>query len=265
MRPLYIEARRHRTVSLEGPALRIDEPQTAPRTYPLARLDRVVCRGTPRWKTNALTACMEAGVPVTFLTRGGRVVGTCFGQRVRDLGLTEQLWSFLAHGEGCDALRDWVRAQERREILEAHAKSGVAPSPAPRDIPTWQCVRDELNAQGSHAAAIRDALIGLTRAHVHAHLARRVSPAFLGRHPSCPDLGEDVLAIARWRIVPHVPSMIRHYERHQNKLANPNAFQAWTVRQYEAVSPSIEKLLSQLTSDLEFWLARFTDMGIDGP
>jgi len=198
----------------------------------------------------------------------GPTIDTDWAYRGVDAAIMENdyLRIVLLPGKGSDVIEFRDKRRDTNVLFDPPwewtppADRGV---PA-EDVTTWQPVTDEFNAQGAHAAAIRDALIGLTRAHVRAYLARRISPAFLGRHPACPDLGEDMLAIARWRIVPHMPSMIRHYERHQNKLAKFDTFQSWIVGQYESISPSIDKLVFQLTLGLELWLTRYTDIGVDG-
>src|SRR5690349_18602452 len=67
-------------VLAEGPALRIRRSGIADAFAPLGRLARVVVHGVRvQWRTEALVACLNAGVLVIFLGSHGDIYGLCIG------------------------------------------------------------------------------------------------------------------------------------------------------------------------------------------
>ena len=114
---LYLDGRRPLSVCLDGPALRVSGPGQADGRYPLRRLSRVVASGHVDWRTNALLACMQGGVPVTFLDVDGRPFGSCLGHLLRPLALADRLRELLARPDWRELYGNWFAATERRQIL----------------------------------------------------------------------------------------------------------------------------------------------------
>lgn len=85
-KPLYLKGQAGTRVEVDGPALRVRQPERAVQWFPLARVARVVSSGAVAWDHRALLACAVAGAPVVFLNRDGSVRGYFFGsdQRSRD-------------------------------------------------------------------------------------------------------------------------------------------------------------------------------------
>lgn len=85
-KPLYLKGKVGTRVEVDGPALRVRQPERAVQLFPLARVARVVSSGAVAWDHRALLACAVAGAPVVFLNRDGSVRGYFFGsdRRSRD-------------------------------------------------------------------------------------------------------------------------------------------------------------------------------------
>src|SRR6516162_9155783 len=117
LRPLYLD-RGAATVRLEGPALVVDQPDAAEGRFPLRLLSRVVVRGPVPWSMEALFACLASGVPVTFLSLDGAVVGLCLGRERREESLAMLLDRLLAEPDWAEIYGRWSKAVERRAIVE---------------------------------------------------------------------------------------------------------------------------------------------------
>jgi hypothetical protein len=132
-KPLYLQGRNGLEVELDGPALRIRQPERAATFYPLARLARVLSKGGVRWSCDALLACADAGVPVTFLDGDGGVRGYLFGPSSGDHELYRRLRAWLRRADGLSRYTDWRRmmtSYARRALERQLQQRGVCPGPA---------------------------------------------------------------------------------------------------------------------------------------
>jgi CRISPR/Cas system-associated endonuclease Cas1 len=82
LRPLYLDCGAA-ALRLEGPALIVDQPDSAEGRFPLRLLSRVVVRGPVPWSMEALFACLASGVPITFLSLDGAVIGSASAATAR--------------------------------------------------------------------------------------------------------------------------------------------------------------------------------------
>jgi hypothetical protein len=187
-------AERPVAVLLDGPALRLRRAGMADVFAPLPRLSRVVVHG-PRvqWRTEALLACAEAGVPVALLGRRGALLAVLVpmtppAQR-RDLAAALDAAASLPGFRR--RLEDFCRAETRRAVLEALRAEGRGPDGL--DLRPGVMVRLWLGAgtEGAPAQAAWTLLRGLGAAAVAEGLARRgVGPQFLARRSGCFPLPE---------------------------------------------------------------------------
>lgn len=131
-KPLYLQGQNGLAVDLDGPALRIRQLEQAAVFYPLARLARVLSKGGVRWTCDALLACAEAGVPVTFLDEKGGVRGYLFGPSSGGGALYLRLRACLRRPDGLKRYADWRRlmVDHARRALERQLRQvGVCPGP----------------------------------------------------------------------------------------------------------------------------------------
>jgi len=115
VKALYLDGRRPLTVRLDGPALRVHAPEQADRLFPLQRLGRVIVSGQVAWATDALLACADRSVPISFLSREGRLRARLLGRpRARPvLPLGESLEALLEE-QGPRRYRDWMTGHAQR-------------------------------------------------------------------------------------------------------------------------------------------------------
>ena len=74
-KPLYLDGAQLRKLSLEGPALKVEDTLGRLRYYPLARLSRIILRGDLSCETEVLEALLAAGLPLVIVGRGGEPLG----------------------------------------------------------------------------------------------------------------------------------------------------------------------------------------------
>lgn len=117
MKTLYLDGTRGAEVVLDGPALRVRTPGRADGLYPLGRVSRVVVCGAAEWRTEALLACADRGIPVTFVERDGRPRAWLVPMLPRPLPLTERIQELLARPDWASRYQDWRRHTERKIIL----------------------------------------------------------------------------------------------------------------------------------------------------
>lgn len=126
LRPLYLDPAVAWQVRLDdGVALGIAAEGRARSLYPLRRLSRVVCGRHAQWRTDALLACLEAGVPIVFHDAHDDPIGWCFGARRRETTLAQLLREGLAQADWDERCAAWQRALGQREMLAALAHAGV--------------------------------------------------------------------------------------------------------------------------------------------
>ncbi len=131
-KPLYLQGQNGLAVELDGPALRVRQPERAAVFYPLARLARVLSKGGVRWTCDALLACADAGVPVVFMDGEGGVRGYLFGPSSGEDGLYQRLRAGLCRSDGLSRYADWRRVMAghaRRALEQQLRQAGVCPGP----------------------------------------------------------------------------------------------------------------------------------------
>lgn len=115
-RALYLAAGMAWRVTLDdGVALRVEAPGRARSLYPLQRLSRVQSDARAQWDSEALLACLKAGVPVVFHDTHGDAVGWCFGPRRREATLAQLLREAVREPQWPDVWRAWRQQAGRRE------------------------------------------------------------------------------------------------------------------------------------------------------
>ena len=127
---LHLDAARNPVaVLLEGPALRLRRSGLADVFAPLPRLARVLVHGTRvQWRTEALLACAQSGVPILFLEPRGRlaaVLAPVAPPAVRS-DLAALLDAAATRPGFRGQLEDFCRAELRRAALAALRAEGCA-------------------------------------------------------------------------------------------------------------------------------------------
>lgn len=126
MKTLYLDGARELRVMRDGPALRVRASGASDRFFPFCRITGVVVSGRVEWQIDALLACADAHVPVSFLTGHGHPRARLLGASVEHdpLGMHDAFIALLERDDGRDRYGNWIRAQVRRAVLE-HIRSGA--------------------------------------------------------------------------------------------------------------------------------------------
>jgi hypothetical protein len=258
LRPVYID-RGAAAVRLDGPALVVDEPARSEGRFPLRLLSRVVVRGPVPWTMEALFACLAAGIPVTFLSLDGEVVGLCLGRDRPEESLTMLLDRLTGEAGWAEIYERWCRAAERRAIVEALRR--LTPPPGgPGDGADLRpdAVRALLLARlpGGDTPGARSALRrldGFLCAHLAELLARAGVPlCYRGGRGAALDLRPAFRAALRWYLWAPLGRWLELQDRH------PPTDRARARRRsaasYEAAAPQVAARFRRLLGSLDRFL-----------
>jgi hypothetical protein len=136
-KPLYLSGGGELTVDLDGPALRVRQEDRAAMCYPLARVGRVISRGSVKWDSDALLACAKTGIPVLFQLHDTEVCGFLFGWSASDDALFRALRTRLGRPGGGKVYLGWQRAMtEQALIVLAQQMPEMAGANSAED---WRC------------------------------------------------------------------------------------------------------------------------------
>jgi hypothetical protein len=253
LRPVYID-RSAAAVRLDGPALIVDQPERAEGRFPLRLVSRVVVRGPVPWSMEALFACLAAGVPVTFLSLEGKVLGLCLGPDQPEESLAALLDRLTGEPAWRDIYARWRKAAERRAIVEAADRFGL-----PRDGDLRPAaVRTAIAAQlpggdtpGSRSALQR--LDGFLAAHLQELMGRAGIPlCYRGGRGSALDLRPAFRAALRWQLWLPLRRWLGLQQRHPPH--DRTRARRRIIAQYEAAAPQIAARFRRLLISFDRFL-----------
>lgn len=251
-KPLYLHGHQPLAVALDGPALRVTQAESADRLFPLERLSRVVASGEVAWSTEALLACADHGVPVSFLRRDGvlraRFLGRPRGQP--PVELREALEALLDEASGVGRLRDWLAGQSSRARLALARRLHGAPIGADAHE-----LREHLRAQARRYAPeeglrLLDARLAALLATDVARLLQRAGVAWDDPLTAVHgvDLVRGLAEVVAWEL--QVPKLRYLWHRHRVAERNGEGYPVVTVRAvahfYESQAPLVETAVGQL-------------------
>jgi CRISPR associated protein Cas1 len=252
LRPLYLD-RGAAAVRLEGLALIVDQSDTAEGRFPLRLLSRVVVRGAVPWSMDALLACLAAGVPITFLSLDGSVIGLCLGRERPEESLAMLLDRLLAEPGWAEIYGRWSRAAERRAIVEVARRLAL---PLGTDLRP-EVVSGLVAAQmpGGDTPGARSALRrldGYLAAHLSELFARAGMPfAYRGGRGSPLDLRPAFRAALRWYLWPPLQRWLELRREHPTPRGGASAQRRRVAAQYEAAAPQIAARFRRLVASLD--------------
>ncbi|WP_439578180.1 hypothetical protein [Elioraea sp.] len=244
-------------VLVEGPALRLRRQGIADVFAPLPRLARVVVHG-PRvqWRTEALMACLEGGVPVLFLGARGTLAGALVP--VHPPAARADLAALLDAAASAPGFRrrleDFCRAEERNAILALVRREGGGSCDIGADLRPAAVRRRCLEGcvAPAVAAALANLMSGLASAMVAEALARRgAGPQFLMRRTGGFGLAEALGRVLAWHLWPPVRSLAATAELDAAGVLMPPSRRA-AIRAFETaeLAPRRDRLLARLAAVL---------------
>jgi hypothetical protein len=116
MRPLYIQGTAGTLIKLDAPALRILAPNRADLLFPLHRVSRVIVSGTAIWDTEALLACADQGITVSFLNEVGELRARWLGKNGERQTIFQRLTDLIGRPDGKCQYESWFMAMEQMAI-----------------------------------------------------------------------------------------------------------------------------------------------------
>ena len=254
LRPLYLD-RAAAAVRLDGPALIVEQPASAAGRFPLRLLSRVVVRGPVPWSMEALFACLAGGIPVTFLSLDGAVVGLCLGRDRPEESLAVLLDRLTAEPSWTEMWERWRKAAERRAIIEAARRLAL---PVGADLrPETVAVLAAAQLPGGDTPGARSALRrldGFLCAHLAELFARAGVPlCYRGGRGSALDLRPAFRAALRWSLWAPLAGWLDLQRRHPPGRDRTTARRR-IAAQYEAAAPQIAGRFRRLLAALDRFL-----------
>jgi hypothetical protein len=252
LRPLYVD-HGAAAVRLEGPALIVEEREAADGRFPLRLLSRVVVRGPVPWSMEALFACLAGGVPVTFLSLDGQVVGLCLGRDRPEESLAMLLDRLLAEPDWGEIYQRWCRAAERRAIVEVASRLALP-------------VGTDLRPEGVHGLAARQMpggdtpgarsalrrLDGYLAAHLSEMFTRAGVPLeYRGGRGSPLDLRPAFRGALRWYLWLPLRRWLELQQAHPVARGAASAARRRAAAQYESAAPQIAARFRRLLASLD--------------
>lgn len=113
------------SVQLDGPALKISKDHTANRWFPLQRISRVVSSHTVDWATSALIACAQAGVSVSFLDAGQRLVARVLGRNLACESVAQLVSKRTSSPDWSTSYATWCDAMHRMALRSLVRRTGL--------------------------------------------------------------------------------------------------------------------------------------------
>jgi hypothetical protein len=219
----------------------------------LRLLSRVVVRGPVPWSMEALFACLASGVPITFLSLDGTVIGLCLGRDRPEESLAMLLDRLLAEPGWADIYGRWYRAAERRAIVEVARRLAL---PVGTDLrPEVVCALAAAHLPGGDTPGARSAmrrLDGFLAAHLCELFARAGIPLeYRGGRGSPLDLRPGFRGVLGWYLWLPLRRWLELRQTHPEPRGGASAARRRAAAQYEAAAPQIAARFHRLLASLD--------------
>ncbi len=241
MKPLYLNGSEPIQVSLDGPALRVSTPGSAVLRFPLRRVSRVIANGKASWSTEALLACADQGISVSFLARDGTTRARWIGRPDDRDGFLQRWQDFQDRPDWTDLFRQWSRAARRRAIRMCAWRMGWSPKTDSRSITRFlvQSLDGDRSAVGLRQA--NRILRGLAGARAVEVLVQR---GFSAPATSLACLVPVLVTVVTWSLHPQLTQWLRE---NAQKIEQP-------PKQPASSLPALVELFERNVATIDFCL-----------
>jgi hypothetical protein len=113
MRPLYIDGNGNMHIALDGPALCVSAAGKSDQLFPLSRISRVVVSGAVDFYCEALLACADQGISVSFLDENGDLRARWLANPGDRQAAIQRLADLIGRADGKELYQSWFSAMER--------------------------------------------------------------------------------------------------------------------------------------------------------
>lgn len=252
-KPLYVEGKSKTKIALDGPSLEVLAEGSARRRFPLCRVSRLLAWGEVEWSHEALVACLDHGIPVTFLAGDGSARG--FGVPACDPATrdNQRIEALLARSDWASVYGDWIRSQERREILHVLKLAGLRVSDL-RPEAVREAVEEELSlvAPIGLCRRLKTKLEGFLAGRISEHVARAGLAPFVvvDRRPGF-HLPRDAVRVLSWRLYGDVKRYVGGME---SGAAAPAGSAKPVAGFYESFTAREDRRIARFLDSFRFWL-----------
>jgi len=116
--PLYLLGGKRRQVDIDGPSLLLRQSGAATMRFPLVRLSRILSGPKIHWSASALSACLDARIPIVFIGKVREPIGYLLPVQAAPSRLNETIQEYLSHESWESGYRDWLRSERMRLVRE---------------------------------------------------------------------------------------------------------------------------------------------------
>lgn len=254
MKTLYLDGARQTEVMLDGPALRVRTLGRADGLYPLGRVSRVVVFGYAEWRTNALLACADRGIPVTFVGPGGQPRAWLVPVLPRPMPLAQRIQELLNRPDWTSLYQDWRRHTERKVILRLLGELRIRVS----DLRPHRVAEELLNRLALGGRTEASALLrfweGLLAARAAALLSKAgLEGAQFGALDHYWSLAADLVRLAGWN---HYLWLAGWRQPNGQDAPDPNSpeFRRAATEYFEQRVIDVDRTLRGLLNQFSAWL-----------
>ena len=259
MKPLYLDGiGAPLYIKLQGTALRVQKKESADRLFPLRRVSRIISSGQVSWDTQAMLACADKGITVTFLCRTGRVRARFLGNASHRSGLPQRMLDLLSQPDWQPHYLQWQSAMEQsaanntRRVLELNDPNFRSLSKINRFVHR----KVEARVEASVVKQAESSLYGLLLADSNAFLTEiGIDHRFQPARGLCPDLAADFAAIAFWDLrLKFIQPFMANPRRAAHRLKIKTIPRERIVIFYQQHSRETERYLTGLSLNLYRWV-----------
>lgn len=114
LQSLYLDSTKVEQVHFDQNAIKLIHNDFAPRWFPLSRISRIVVFGPMLWDSEAINACMEESISLTFSSQTGEIKGICQSINAKQSRFGEMLTGLITQISGTEQLEQWFYAKQRQ-------------------------------------------------------------------------------------------------------------------------------------------------------